>query len=149
MRVAAGLVFRHGRLLIAQRRPGDHLGGQWEFPGGKVNRGESLEDCLRRELKEELGIEVRVGKLFDQIEHRYPKRRVRLYFFHCQWARRPPRAIGCQAFAWVVAQELSRYRFPPADQRLLLRLRAERSLWHDPPQQEQKKDSTSRRNRFS
>jgi 8-oxo-dGTP pyrophosphatase MutT (NUDIX family) len=63
--VAAGLVFRQGRLLITQRPACSHLGGLWEFPGGKREAGESLADCLRRELREELGIEVDVGELVE------------------------------------------------------------------------------------
>ena len=70
--VAAGLVFRDGLLLISQRRPQDHLGGLWEFPGGKREPGESPEDCLRRELMEELGIEVEIKELVETIAHDYP-----------------------------------------------------------------------------
>jgi len=79
--VSAGLVFRDGLLLIAQRRPQDHLGGLWEFPGGKLEPGESAEDCLRRELMEELGIEVEIKELAETIEHDYPGKKVRLKFF--------------------------------------------------------------------
>src|SRR5580704_2374487 len=70
--VSAGLVFRHGLLLITQRRPQDHLGGLWEFPGGKRHPNESDEDCLKRELIEELGIEVEVKELIDTVTHAYP-----------------------------------------------------------------------------
>ncbi len=70
--VAAGLVLRNGRLLITQRRAQDHLGGLWEFPGGKREPNETFEECVRRELKEELGVEVEVRELFDSLTYDYP-----------------------------------------------------------------------------
>ena len=127
--VSAGLVFREGRLLISQRRAEDHLGGLWEFPGGKRHDGESDEECLRRELREELGIEVEVGALIETITHEYPGKTVCLKFFRCVWRSNEPRAIGCQDFAWVNRDELSKYKFPEADQRLLERLVGEKGLW--------------------
>jgi mutator protein MutT len=131
--VAAGLVFREGQLLIAQRRPGDSLGGFWEFPGGKRHAGERFEDCLRRELLEELGIEVEVGPLYESITHRYPEVLVNLRFFRCRWVRHEPQALGCACFAWVNRETLRRYRFPPADARLLERLVSERGAWESAP----------------
>ena len=71
--VSAGLVFRSCKLLITQRHAGAHLGGLWEFPGGKREKGETFEQCLSRELREELGVEVVVGRLFDTVTHAYPK----------------------------------------------------------------------------
>jgi mutator protein MutT len=127
--VAAGIVFRNGRLLIAQRRPQDHLGGLWEFPGGKRHTGETYEDCLRRELKEELGIEVAVGERIAAITHSYPEKSVHLEFFLCRWSSHEPRAIGCSDFAWVNREELARYSFPAADEQLLAKLAATPSLW--------------------
>jgi mutator protein MutT len=127
--VAAGLVFREGRLLITQRLPGDHLGGLWEFPGGKRERDETFEECVGRELMEELGIEVEVGALLESVVHRYPEKTVHLKFFQCTWRRHEARALGCHAFTWVTASELGEYAFPPADERLLKRLRASAELW--------------------
>ena len=121
--VAAGLVLRDGMLLIARRRSQDHLGGLWEFPGGKREPNETFEDCLRRELREELGIEVEVGALFDSLTYDYPGKRVVLKFYRCVWRKHEPRALGCQAFAWVTASQLARYTFPPADATLLEKLR--------------------------
>lgn len=129
--VAAALVFRAGKLLIAQRRAGDHLAGLWEFPGGKRHPGESFEDCLRRELREELGIDVEVREQVESLTHRYPDREVHLAFFRCRLARHEPRALGCQAFAWVSREELSLYAFPAADQRLLAQLAARLDWWQD------------------
>lgn len=127
--VAAGLVFDRGRLLLTQRRAGDHLGGLWEFPGGKREPGESFVDCLHRELWEELGIRVEVGTLLEQIEHTYPEKTVHLAFFRCRLLAGDPRPLGCQATAWVTAQELAAYQFPAADGRLLRRLRQTPQLW--------------------
>jgi 8-oxo-dGTP diphosphatase len=127
--VAAGLVFHAGRLLLTQRRPGDHLGGLWEFPGGKREPGESFEDCLRRELREELGIEVEVGPCLAAVTHPYPEKTVHLRFYRCQLQRGQPQPLGCAAVAWVSPDELSRYAFPAADEQLLVRLRSEPGLW--------------------
>ena len=127
--VSAGLVFRDGLLLIAQRRPQDHLGGLWEFPGGKRHPGESAEDCLRRELMEELGIEVDIKELIESIEHDYHDKRVRLKFFRCLWRQHEPRAIGCHDFAWVQRDQLANYSFPAADERLLQKLLTTPDLW--------------------
>src|SRR5215471_1274659 len=117
--VAAGLVFRDGRLLITQRHPEAHLGGLWEFPGGKRELSESFEDCLVRELREELGIEVQVGKLVESLTHEYPGKIVHLKFFRCDWQEHEPRTLGCAAFKWVTANQLQHYSFPEADERLI------------------------------
>jgi mutator protein MutT len=127
--VAAGLVFRAGKLLLTQRRPEDHLGGLWEFPGGKRNPEESFEACLQRELREELGIEVEVGPLLESIVHAYPEKTVSLRFYQCCWLRHEPRAIGCAAFCWVDKAQLGQYAFPAADDRLIEKLEADDSLW--------------------
>ena len=127
--VAAGLVFRDGQLLITQRRVQDHLGGLWEFPGGKRESNESFEASLQRELREELGIEVAVGKLFETITHDYAEKSVQLCFFCCRWLKHEPTALGCQAFAWIKPSQLRDYVFPPADARLLQRLSVSAELW--------------------
>src|SRR5580658_10757645 len=97
--VAAGLVFRGGKLLITQRPPASHLASLWEFPGGKRESGESFEQCLRRELAEELGIEVEVHELVRELTHHYPERSVHLKFFRCRWVRHEPEAILCKDWA--------------------------------------------------
>lgn len=127
--VVAGLIFRNGQLLITQRRAGDHLGGLWEFPGGKLETGETAAEGLLRELREELGVEVRVGARLAVVEHRYPERSVRLQFFRCTLLRGEPQPIGCAAIAWVTAAELARYEFPAADAQLLAQLRKSPHLW--------------------
>ncbi len=121
--VAAGLVFRGGKLLITQRPADAHLGNLWEFPGGKREAGESFEECLARELREELGMEAEVGGLIEELTHEYPEVSVHLRFYGCRWVRHEPRPLHCQALAWIDAAQLSQYDFPAADARLLARLR--------------------------
>src|ERR1041385_7546125 len=82
--VAAALVFRDGKLLITRRHADAHLGGLWEFPGGKRESDETFEQCLVRELQEELGITVTVGELLEELTHEYPERTVLLKFFACR-----------------------------------------------------------------
>src|SRR5689334_16224858 len=117
--VSAGLVFRDGKLLITRRPAGAHLGGLWEFPGGKRESAETFEECLARELREELGIEVEVGAVLESLTHVYPEKTVVLKFFHCRWKQHEPRALGCPAFKWIAAAELRDHEFPAADARLL------------------------------
>ena len=135
--VAAGLVFNQERLLITQRHESDHLGGLWEFPGGKVEPDETLEECLRRELLEELGIDVAVGELVESIRHEYPDRTLLIKFFHCKIISGTPRLLDCQDLQWVEAAELEKYEFPPADAQLLQHLRRELKRWNqsDPKSQ--------------
>ena len=120
--VSAGLVFHEGRLLIAQRKLDSHLGGLWEFPGGKREPGETFEACLVRELREELAIETEVGELIEEVSHDYPDKQVLLRFFRCRLVAGEPQPIGCHAIAWVTRETLSGYPFPEADAQLLARL---------------------------
>jgi len=115
VQVAAGIVMRDGRMLITQRKPGTHLGGLWEFPGGKREPDETLEDCLRRELHEELGIAISDLSPYQVVRHRYPERVVELHFFRCALADGVPRNIGCEELRWVRPDELAQFEFPPAD----------------------------------
>jgi len=127
--VAAGLVFRNRRLLITQRRPNDHLGGLWEFPGGKRETNESFEACLERELMEELGIVVAVRELIDRVTHDYPERSVSIRFYRCEWLAREPTAIGCADFKWVGPNEMADCSFPAADSQMLSVLQKSPQLW--------------------
>lgn len=127
--VSAGLIFRDGTLLITQRHANDHLGGLWEFPGGKREPGESFEQCLVRELEEELGVRVEVGAELEDLTHAYPEKRVRLKFFKCRLLSGEPCPVGCSQLRWVAPAELDRYDFPEADARLLRRLASDAGLW--------------------
>lgn len=113
--VAAGIIHREGRYLIARRKSGVHLAGFWEFPGGKREAGESLAECLQRELFEELSVQVDVPIPYRIIRHEYPERTVELHFFRCAIEQGEAAPIDCEEIRWVLPEELARFEFPPAD----------------------------------
>ena len=127
--VGAALIFRDGRLLIAQRHAKSHLGGLWEFPGGKREVGETFEQCLVREIREELGVEISVGELFEEIAHVYPEKSVHLKFFICTLLSGEPQPLDCAALKWVTKTELADFEFPAADAQLLEKLKSPRFAW--------------------
>jgi mutator protein MutT len=112
--VTAAIVERDGRWLVARRLQGTHLEGLWEFPGGKIEPGESLEACLVRELAEELGVASRVLGRRWSTTHDYPARRVELHFFDCEIDGEPEPLLG-QELRWVDASELAALPLPEAD----------------------------------
>lgn len=117
--VVTAAVVRRGSAFLVTRRPlGVHLAGYWEFPGGKCEPGESHESCLRREIVEELGVEVTVGRVLFEIAHEYADRTVELHFFECELAGDPVPLLG-QEVRWVEREDLGRLEFPPADAELI------------------------------
>lgn len=120
--VAAAIIFHGERVLISQRNLDVHLSGYWEFPGGKREEDESFEDCLVREIQEELDVKVAVDRLFDTVVYEYPQKVVTLKFFLCQYIQGEVKPLGCQRFRWVPLRELSRYQFPPANELIVKRL---------------------------
>ncbi len=124
--VVAGVIRgEDGRLLISQRLPDDSLGGYWEFPGGKVEKGEDLKVALRRELQEELGIDTEIGAEIQRVVHAYPDRDVRLHFYEARIVSGEPQKLEVADLRWVALDELMRYQFPEADMPLLRQLRGE------------------------
>lgn len=125
--VAAALIRDSaGRYLITQRRRGSHLAGLWEFPGGKLEVGESPDVALRRELHEELGAAFAVGTLVETVRWEYPDRTVVLHFYDCRVESGAVEPREGQAMMWVEPQQLGAYEFPPADRTLIARLGARR-----------------------
>jgi A/G-specific adenine glycosylase len=123
--VTAGVVWDgDGRFLIAQRLPQGLLGGLWEFPGGKREPGETLEECLQRELAEELDIQVAVGAPLTVVRHAYTHFRVTLHAFHCRWVAGQPRALGCAGWRWVTLEDVEHFAFSAADHQIIAALRA-------------------------
>ena len=116
--VTAAVVERDGCFLVTRRPRGVHLEGCWEFPGGKCDAGESHAACLEREMREELGAAVRVGREIFAVEHAYPERVVELHFFTCDVVGEPAPRLG-QEMQWAPRERLRSLEFPPADAELL------------------------------
>jgi len=119
IRVVGGMIERDGRYLIAQRKPRAIFPLLWEFPGGKVEPGESDEEALARELREKLGIEVAVLERVVHVEHEYEGYDVDFCVYRCRHAGGEVEHVGVNAHRWVYPQELDDYEFPPADERSL------------------------------
>jgi mutator protein MutT len=116
--VTAAVIERDGAYLVTRRQRGVHLEGYWEFPGGKCDPGESLDECLRRELVEELGVDAEIGAELLAVTHAYPDRRVELHFIACRLIGTPSPLLG-QEMRWVARAELRSLQFPPADDELI------------------------------
>ena len=128
LEVAAALIRDpQGRYLITQRRRGSHLAGLWEFPGGKLEAGETAAAGLRRELEEELSAIFTVGELVETVRWEYPERTVTLHFFDCRLESGSIAPREEQAMEWVEPARLGDYDFPPADRELIQRLSGRRS----------------------
>lgn len=115
IQVTAAIIKHKGQILIARRAPGKHLAGYWEFPGGKIEAGETAEACLGRELHEELGIQVQVGSFFMENLHHYGDKPVLLKAYFCDFKAGTIRLNDHDQYAWVSKDELGNYRFAPAD----------------------------------
>jgi 8-oxo-dGTP diphosphatase len=121
VRVVAAVVRQGDEILVTRRHVGAERGGQWEFPGGKVEPGESEPAALRREIAEELGSQVEVGGLIVRHTHRYPDLEVELAFYACRLepGGAPPSPIGVAALEWARVGTLARYDFCEADRPVL------------------------------
>jgi len=122
--IVAAIIRRDDQILITKRPDHVHLAGLWEFPGGKVESGESLEAALHREIREELGVEITVDREFFSVAHEYPDKSVHLHFFDCTILRGEPQPLEVADLRWVKTGELVDFEFPPADVELIRRLRS-------------------------
>lgn len=113
--VTAGIILYGGRVLITRRAPGQRQAGKWEFPGGKIEPGESAEACLSREILEELGLVVTVGEFFMESIHVYEHGTVRLLAYFARYDGGVPQLRVHDAFTWALAEELPHFDFAPAD----------------------------------
>ena len=121
--VVAALIWQGERFLACQRPPHKARGLLWEFVGGKVEPGETREQALIRECREELDVTVRVGGIFMELVHKYPDLTVHLTLFHAGIAEGTPKLLEHQALRWLTVEEMDQYPFCPADQAILARLR--------------------------
>ena len=122
IRVVAAVIASEGRYLITQRRPTAVLSLLWEFPGGKVERGESDADALKREVRHRLSVDIEVGELISFVSHPYEYYRVDLYLYECRVTGGELRALNVQDFRWVTSDEFDRYPFTPADEASMTKL---------------------------
>ena len=122
IRVVAAVVQKNERYLITQRRPNAVLPLLWEFPGGRVEEGESDAHALRRELIERLGVEVDVGQLISFVSHPYEHYSVDLHLYECKLKDDGLQAKGVNAFRWVTSGEFDQYPFTPADEASMTKL---------------------------
>ena len=117
--VGCAIIHKKGELLIAQRKSGVFLGNYWEFPGGKREKDESFEECLIREVKEELGVTIKPVRFLKKEEYIYPEKTVMLHFYICEWVKGKPERLDCQDFKWVKPAELRNFQFPEGDEEVI------------------------------
>lgn len=116
IRVVAAVIERGGDYLITQRRPSAVLPLMWEFPGGRVEAGESDADALRREVRHRLAVDIEPGQLISFVSHPYERYVVDLYLYECHLPQGEPRSVNVNAFRWVPSAGFDQYPFTPADE---------------------------------
>jgi mutator protein MutT len=126
--VVAAVVERGDAFLVTRRLKGTHLEGLWEFPGGKCHDGESHHECLAREMREELAVEVTIGQPILAVSHEYPDRTIALHFYACDLGGDPIPQLG-QEMMWIARRDLRTLPLPPADDELVRML----TLVHEEP----------------
>lgn len=122
--VTAAIIIKDNQVLIAQRAPGENLAGKWEFPGGKIELGETPQECLKREIKEELDVDVEVLDFFAESIYVYHSGTIRLMAYWCKWISGEFELKVHSRIVWVNRHELALYDFAPADIPLVERLRS-------------------------
>lgn len=114
---------QYKQILIDRRLPKGAMANLWEFPGGKLEAGETIQECIAREILEELGIEIEVGENLITIDHTYPHLQVTLTVHHCRHLAGIPQAIECAEIRWVSLDELDKFTFPEANIEIIAALR--------------------------
>jgi mutator protein MutT len=110
---------KQGQILIDRRLAKGEMAGLWEFPGGKIELNETVEECIKREISEELAIEVEVGDRLVTIDRTYSNFEVTLFVHHCQYLSGEPQPIECEEIRWVTLAEISNYTFPEANTQII------------------------------
>ncbi|MDZ7375304.1 MAG: (deoxy)nucleoside triphosphate pyrophosphohydrolase [candidate division KSB1 bacterium] len=121
--VTAGLIHHNGKILITQRQFNDAFGGLWEFPGGKQQPNETLEQCLVREIAEELDLPIRVGQKLMKVSHQYDQLKITLHVFWCTCLHDHPQSRGVAAWRWVEISDLGQFQFTAADLKVIAKLK--------------------------
>lgn len=123
--VGCAIIIHAGKILVSKRLEGSHLGGLWEFPGGKRQADESMPECLRREILEEIDLEIEPLYLWRLMRHDYPEKSVELHFYFCKPISLEPkvRPLEVQEIRWVLPRNLHLLDFPEADASILSELK--------------------------
>ncbi|HBE20705.1 MAG TPA: 8-oxo-dGTP diphosphatase MutT [Cyanobacteria bacterium UBA11149] len=122
--IGVGVIWNDQRqILIDRRRAEGLLGGLWEFPGGKIEAGETVEACIKREIKEELAIDIEVGDFLITIDRDYSHFSVRLIVHHCRHLAGVPQTVECDEIRWVTLDEIEDFSFPEANSQIIAALR--------------------------
>ncbi|MDY6897325.1 MAG: 8-oxo-dGTP diphosphatase MutT [Cyanobacteriota bacterium] len=111
------------QILIDRRRPEGAMGGLWEFPGGKIEPGETIEECIKREIDEELAIDIEIGEHLITIDHTYTDLRVTLTVHECHHLQGVPQALECDEIRWVNLEQLEQFDFPAANFQIIAALK--------------------------
>ena len=130
--VAIAIIHQASWVLICQRRKNDTFADLWEFPGGKIEAGETPQECAVREVAEELGFSVKPTSSFPIIEHEYPDLAVRIHPYLCMVVDGHPRPLACQQMQWVQAERLADFPFPAANASLIEQIALRLSTCHIP-----------------
>ncbi len=117
-----------GKILIDKRLEQGLMAGLWEFPGGKIEANETVEQCIYREIKEELDLEIEVGKHLITIEHNYSKFKITLIVHYCKYLGGVPQTIQCQEIRWVTLREIDEYQFPEANRQIIKALKKSKTM---------------------
>ncbi len=115
IKVTAAILEKDGKIIIAQRKINDHLSGMWEFPGGKIEPGETPEQCLGRELMEEFDIDVNIGEYLGSNIHHYDHISIELMAYRASWVSGIITMNDHNAYRWVTIEQLDTFDFAPAD----------------------------------
>lgn len=122
IKVTAAVLLQDNRVFIARRKKGEQLSGHWEFPGGKVEDGESLQECLKREIREEFQVDITVGDFFAESRYNYPHGPIHLLAYWARWKQGTFTPSSHDQCRWVEINELDQYDFSPADRPLVKKL---------------------------
>ena len=117
--VTAAIIIKDERVLIAKRKASDVLSNKWEFPGGKIETGESPEECLIRELKEEFGINTEIEKYFDESIYQYPYIKIKLIAYKIKWTGGKIKSTSHDYYKWIEIEDIDNYDFAEADKPLV------------------------------
>lgn len=127
--VTAAAMIKDGKVLIAQREAGSHMEFRWEFPGGKLEPGEDPEECIVREIKEELDMEIEVIDIYKVVKFNYEEKDILLLCYLCKILKGQGKTVECNDFKWVKREELANFDFVPADTAIVEKLLKDERLY--------------------